>query len=71
MRKENDYYILFKGAKVNKVQANRIGVGVIFGIIGIILTIFLPYEKKHFINYLMLLISVAVGYFIVSPKLFK
>lgn len=41
MRKKdkNDYIVLFQGAKLSEREANKAGLGIIFGIIGIIFSI--------------------------------
>jgi hypothetical protein len=71
MKKDNDYYVNFRGAKLNRLQANRAGVGIFFGIIGIVLTIFLPFKEQKIINFVIILIFALFGYFIVGPKVFK
>ena len=67
----NDYYVIFKGTKLKKTQANRCGVGVFFGLFGIILTFVLPFEQYKIINYTIILSFVLIGYFVISPKIFK
>jgi hypothetical protein len=70
-KKNNDYYVGFKGAKLNKLAANRAGIGILFGIIGIILTVFLPFKEHKFLNYAIIFVFAVVGYFVVGPKIFK
>lgn len=69
--KKDDYYIIFSGAKLNKYEANKIGIGLLFGIIGIILLQFLPFKGKNFISYFTLFSFVIVGYFLVAPRIFR
>jgi len=74
MKKKNDkdeYYSDFRGVRLNRVEANRVGVGIISGFVGVLLIFILPFEKDSIINYLILTFFVLVGYFIVAPKLFK
>ena len=71
MKNNNDYYIIFMGAKINRLQANRGGVGILFGIIGIVLTFFLPFREDRFLNYVIILAFALFGYFVVGPRIFK
>jgi len=68
---KDEYYVDFKGVRLNKLEANRIGVGIIFGIFGIILLFFLPIEPKSLSSYILLVLCVFIGYFLVSPIIFK
>lgn len=44
-KKENDdYLVLFQGAKVPKREANKVGVGIVFGLLGTVVTHFLPMD---------------------------
>ena len=71
MGDNKDNFTLFRGTKVNKTQANRIGVGIVFGLIGIVLILLLPFKELKFLNYTILFLCVMFGYFIVGPKIFK
>jgi len=42
-KQEDEYYVDFKGARLTKLEANRIGVGIIFGIFGVVLLFFFVY----------------------------
>lgn len=68
---KEDYYSDFRGVRLNKVEANRVGVGIISGFLGVLLITFLPFEKDSFINYIILFFFVLIGYFIIAPKIFK
>ena len=67
---DNDYYILFKTAKLNKREAKQLGVGFIFGIIGLVVIFCLPIEKSKIIDYLIISIFIIGGY-ILGYKIFK
>ncbi len=71
MADNDDYYIFFKGAKVTKKQGNRIGIGILFGIIGSVIIPFLPIGTNRSISYCILLSFVLVGYFIIAPRIFR
>jgi len=34
-KEKDDYVVLFRGAKLSKCEANKAGLGIIFGVIGI------------------------------------
>ena len=72
-KKEKDpgYYVNFKGATVTKTEANRIGVGIVFGIIGIIVVLLLPLRDEKILSYSLITMFIFIGYFIVSPLIFK
>jgi hypothetical protein len=70
LENDNDYYILFKTAKLNKREAKQLGVGFIFGIICLIVVFCLPIEKNKTIDYLIISIFVIGGY-ILGCKIFK
>jgi len=68
---KDDYYSDFRGIRLNKVEANRVGVGIISGFVGVLLISILPFEKDNIINYIILFFFVLFGYFIIAPKIFK
>lgn len=51
MKRDDNYYTIFMGAKLNKLQANRVGVGIFFAFIGIGLTLLLPHKEYNYLNY--------------------
>jgi len=68
-KKKDDYLILFSGAKISKREANKVGLGLIFGTVGVILTIVITIatgkEIKIF-NYIIIAVFALFGYFIVG-----
>jgi len=71
-KKEDEYTGYFRGAKVNRTQANRIGLSVILSVvIGMPLCFMLPFEKSEFVNYGILLFFALLGYFVIGPIIFK
>ena len=71
-KKENDdYLVLFQGAKVSKREANKVGVGVLFGLLGAVVTHFLPLGTGRTVNYVIILFCAAIGYFWIGNWLFK
>jgi hypothetical protein len=68
---DDDYLVLFKGAKLQKREANKVGLGIIFGIAGMLLTNLIPIAKGNFFNYAVIFIFAAIGYFVIGNKIFK
>ncbi len=73
MKKKNDddYFILFQGAKLSKREANKAGIGILFGVIGIFLTQFFQLGQTKFVNYIIIFIFAAIGYLWVGNKFFR
>ena len=68
-KSNNDYLVLFKGAKLQKREASKVGLGIIFGIVGMLVTKLIP--TVEFFNYAIVFIFAAIGYFVVGNKIFK
>lgn len=68
---KNKHYVIFMGVKLNKKSANRVGIGIIFGIIGGIISIIIPYKEFKIFNYLIIMLFIAIGYLLIAPKIFK
>ena len=64
MKKGNnrDYYIIFSGAKLNKIQAKRVGLGVLFGIIGILFTLLMQGAENDSFKKVTILGFTLIGY---------
>jgi hypothetical protein len=69
--KNDDHIVLFKGIKLNKFEANRIGIAIFLGIIGVLTPFLIPGISNGLIQVLIILFFVGIGYFLVGPKLFK
>jgi len=71
-KKENDDYLVpFQGAKVLKREANKLGVGIVFSLLGTIVKHFLPIGTGTTVNYVIILFCAAIGYFWIRNRLFK
>lgn len=69
--KDDDYIVNFKGANLNKKEANRVGLGIILGFLGLIFGfIILGPERKHLILISALCLSL-IGYVLLGRKWFK
>ena len=61
---ENDELVVpFKGGKLNKDQANKTGVAIIFGIIGILISLAFFGKDHRFYSFILGGIFAAVGFF--------
>ena len=69
--KVEDSYVPFSGGIISKREAKRIGFGLIFGLVGIAVALVLPISKTGLVSYLIIALFLFVGYFIISPLLFK
>jgi hypothetical protein len=70
-KKNNEHYVYFRGARLNKSQANNVGVGIIFGVIGAFFSLLLPFEDQNIASYLTILVFAFLGYFFIGPKIFN
>jgi len=70
-KSKNDYFVLFQGAKISKREANRVGVGFVFGFVGAVISAFLIGPENKIANIIVVIFFVAIGYFWVGHKIFK
>ena len=71
-KKEDDYYILFQGGKLSKREANKVGIGIIFGLIGIFATHFLQIgQNSRIVNYIIITAFSVIGYLVIGNRIFK
>ena len=68
--RKDDYVVLFQGVKLSKHEANSVGLGIIFGIIGIFLSLYMPIAKTKFMDYILIALFCTIGYCL-GNKLFK
>jgi len=68
---KDDYKVCFSGATISKREANKAGVALLFGLIGI-LTIGLVFGiQNKMMTFIISLILVFIGYFGIANRLFK
>ena len=70
-KSKDEYFVLFRGVKISKCEANRIGVGLIFGFVGAIISTFLIGPENRIVAIIVCILFVAIGYFWVGNKIFK
>ena len=68
-KKDKDYYVLFKGIKLNTKDANVVGLSLIFGMLGASLAAFLQVTKP--IAFIVIIPFVLFGYFFGRKKFTK
>jgi hypothetical protein len=68
--KDDDYIIDFKGAKLNKRQANSVGFAIIFGILGSLVLLCTPIAKNKAISGCILIVLAIIGLYL-GNKLFS
>lgn len=66
--KTEDFFI-FSGAKLTRVQANRLGLSIIMGFLGIFLKIFV--DVPVMLGYFLIFFFFFFGYFYLGRKIFK
>jgi hypothetical protein len=69
-KNKNGYIVLFQGAKLTRVEANRVGLSIFFGLAGVILSVFILETKTKSIDYLVIIFFVIFGY-LLSRRIFK
>lgn len=60
-KREDDYYVYFRGAKLTRRQANIAGLGIIFGMIGAVVVILFAIMSKTVALSIVTLLALAGG----------
>ncbi len=68
-KQKDEYVVLFQGAKLSKRDANKAGLGILFGLVGAIIPISFGLENK-FITLLIICLFAGFGFFFVGNKIF-
>ena len=68
-KKNNDYIVPFKGAKLSKKDANKTGITILVSILGIFLSFLIT--DNEILRIVIVFLSAAIGYFIIGNFLFK
>ncbi len=68
---KDEYKVIFGGATISKKEANKVGVALLFGFIGIV-AIGLAFEIENKLAiFIIALILACIGYFGIANRLFK
>jgi hypothetical protein len=68
---KDDYVVTIFGKLISNREANKIGLGIIFGFIGAILAAFTVGPHSRMLAILICAIFVAAGYFLIGNRIFK
>jgi hypothetical protein len=58
---KDDYYVYFRGAGLTKRQANMVGLGILFGVLGTAVVVFFPISGKAVAYAIITLFALAGG----------
>ena len=70
-KEKDDYIVLFKGAKLSKKEANKVGVALIFAMIGAVLIYFAFGIENQTAVFLICSALASIGYFVIADKIIK
>lgn len=71
MKSQDEYIVLFQGVKLSKREANKVGLGLILGFVGAIISVLFIGVENKITGIIICCILAAVGYFWVGNKIFK
>ena len=70
MKEKEDYKVCFRGATISKLEANKIGVALLFSVFGAGLFFFIFGVVNKVAVFFISFVLVAVGYFGIANKIF-
>jgi len=62
--KNDDHYVYFRGVRLSKRDARRVGIAIIFGVIGLIISIFI--SEVRVIRFIIIALLSGIGFFVVG-----
>ncbi len=65
----NDYVVLFKDAKISRRQAKQVGFGLIFGFVGVLISIGIFGPDNRLAAFVIALLFAFIGYFSLGKRL--
>ena len=68
---KDDYKVIFGGATISKKEANKVGVALIFGFVGIVIIGLTLGITNKLVIFLIAMILACIGYFGIANRLFK
>ncbi len=66
---KDDFYFVFQGMILTRSEAKKLGVGFLFGLIGVVILLLMPFQFNKYVSFLFLLFFFFLGYFIIAPKI--
>ena len=68
---DDDYIVLFRMAKLSKLEAKKVGIGILFGLVGLIVSFLIFGGKYKVLSYIVIGIFIFIGYFLIGNKFIK
>jgi len=68
---DDDYIVLFQMAKLSKLEAKKVGIGILFGLVGLIVFFLIFGGKYKVLSYTIIGIFIFIGYFLIGNKFVK
>ena len=68
---DDDYIILFRMAKLSKFEAKKVGIGILFGLVGLIVSLLIFEGKYKVLSYTVIGIFIFIGYFLIGNNFVK
>ncbi len=65
----SDYVVLFKGAKISRRQAKRVGFGLVFGFVGVLISVGIFVPDTRLAALVIALLFEFIGYFGLGKRL--
>lgn len=69
--KRDDYVVLFKGAKLSNLEWKKVGLGITFGLVGIIISLLTIGFENKFVSLIIIFTFALFGYLVLGERLFK
>jgi hypothetical protein len=70
-KQKNEYIVPFKGAKLSKRDANKIGLGLALGFAGAVISVLLFGSGNRRVAVIFVLVFAAFGYFFIGNRTFR
>ena len=70
-KEKDDYVVLFQGKLLSNREAKKVGLSIIFGLIGAIVAAFGVGSENKILAIFICFLFVAAGYFWIGNKIFK
>ena len=68
---DDDYIVVFQMAKLSKRQAKKVGIGILFGLVGLIICLLIFGGKYKILSFTIIGIFLFIGYFLIGNKSVK
>ena len=65
---DDDYIVVFQMAKLSKLQAKKVGVGILSGLVGMVICLLIFGGKYKILSFSIIGIFLFVGYFLIGNK---